>query len=199
MVKLPWRLQSAARAGRVAADRRGVVALEFAILSVPLMLLLLGTMEVSYDFYVQAALDSAVQTAARSVQVGATQGAVSGKSVAAWVASAVCPSLGKLLDCGQLYVTVTGIPSGVGQNYYTYLQSNPVTLSSITSNSNSVCTGNPGQLMVLQAFYLSPTFLGLLVPSFSVASPFNGTQRVHAAYAASGFVNEDFGVGATGC
>jgi Flp pilus assembly protein TadG len=156
-------------------------------------------MEVGYDFFVQAALDDAVQTAARSVQVGNAQGNVTGKSVAAWVQSSVCPDLGRLLDCGQLYVTVTPIPSGTGQNYYTYLTANPVTLTAITGSGNSVCTGTPGQLMVLQAFYLSPTFLGMLVPSFSVVSPINGSQRVHASYAASGFVNEDFGTGTQGC
>jgi Flp pilus assembly protein TadG len=181
------------------ADRRGVTALEFALLSVPLCLLLLGTLEAGYDFFVQAALDSAVQTAARSVQVGSSQGYVSGKSVAAWVASAVCPALGHMLDCGQLYVSVTSIPSGTGQNFYTYMAANPLTLAAITSSNNAVCTGSPGQLMVLQAYYLSPTFLGMLVPSFSVPSPVNTAQRVHASYAASGFVNEEFGQGAQGC
>jgi Flp pilus assembly protein TadG len=174
------------------------VALEFALLSVPLFVLLLGTMEVGYDFFVQAALDNAVQSAARSVQVGSVQGNASGKSVGTWVASAVCPALGSLLDCGQLYVTVTPIPSGAGQNYYTYLSANPLTLTEITSTGNSVCTGTPGQLVVLQAYYLSPTFLGLLVPSFSVSSPVNAGHRVHATYAASGFINENFG-GSPGC
>jgi Flp pilus assembly protein TadG len=173
--------------------------MDFALLSVPMLILMLGTMEVGYDFFVQAALDNAVQTAARSVQVGQAQGDVNGNSVAAWVQSQVCPALGRLLDCGQLYVTVAPIPSGVGQNYYTYLQANPITLNAIVGSGNSVCTGTPGQLMVVRAFYLSPTFLGMLVPSFSVVSPINGSTRVHASYAASGFVNENFGTGEQGC
>ena len=175
--------------------RRGSVALEFAILAVPLFTLSLGAMEVGYDFFVAAALDSAVHAAARSVQVGTAQGSATGAAAASWVASAVCPALGTLLDCGQLYVSVTTIGSGVGQNYYTYITANPPSLTALTSPANSVCTGSGGKLMLLQAYYLSPTFIGLLVPGWSQTSPVNSAQRVHVTYAATGFVNEYF----TGC
>jgi Flp pilus assembly protein TadG len=175
------------------------VALEFAILAVPLVLLSLGTMEAGYDFFVQEALNNAVHVAARGVQTGTTQGAPTGANIAAWVAADVCPALGNMLNCGPLYVSVTSVPSGVGQNYYTFINANPPSLVTITSNSNVVCTGAAAQLMILRAYYLSPTFLGMLVPVWSQASPVNPDQRVHVSYAAVGFVNEYFSGGKSGC
>jgi Flp pilus assembly protein TadG len=179
--------------------RRGNVSLEFAILAAPLFTLALGTMEVGYDFFVQEALDNAVHVAARGVQVGAADGSATGTAATKWVSNAVCPALGGLLDCGQLYVNVTYIPSGTGENYYTYMSSNPPNLTGVTSSANSICTGSAGKLMLLQAYYLSPTFLGMLIPAWSQASPVNSSLRVHVTYSSSGFVNEYFSGGETGC
>jgi Flp pilus assembly protein TadG len=179
--------------------RRGTAALEFAILAVPFLVLALGTFEVGYDFFVEAALDNAVHVAARSVQVGTAQASASGSNVNSWVASAVCPSLRGLLDCGQLYVSVTAVPSGTGQNFYTYIAANPPSVTTTTGSSDSVCTGTGGQLMLLRAYYLSPTFLGLLVPSWSQSSPVSNTGRVHVSFASTGFVNEYFSGGKSGC
>ena len=182
-----------------ALARRGSLTLEFAALVVPLLMLVLGSMEVGYDFFVQAALDNAVHVAARGVQVGTAQGSVSGAALTKWVASAVCPALGGLLDCGQLYVSVIAIPSGTGQNYYSYITNNPPSVATLMSPSDSVCTGSGGQLMLLRAYYLSPTYLGLLVPAWSQVSPLNNGARIHVTYAETGFVNEYFAGGEAGC
>ncbi len=187
------------RSRSLRAHRHGSTALEFAILSVPFLMLVLGTMEIGYDFFVQAALSNAVNVAARSVQVGSAQASATGKAEASWVASAVCPALRNLLNCGQLYVTISGIPSGTGQNYYTYIQANPPNLTTMVSSTNSVCTGAAAQLMILRAYYVSPTFLGMLVPSWSQPSPVITGQRVHVTYASAGFVNEYFSGGEAGC
>jgi Flp pilus assembly protein TadG len=162
-------------------------------------MLTLGAMEVGYDFFVQSALANAVQLAARSVQIGTATGTSSGAAETTWAAAAVCPALGGLLDCGQLYVNISGIPSGTGQNYQTYMAANPPSLAAMTSSSNSVCTGAAAQVMILRAYYLSPTFLGLLVPAWSQASPVNSGMRVHVSYASAGFVNEYFTGGQSGC
>jgi Flp pilus assembly protein TadG len=181
------------------ASRRGAAAMEFAILALPFFILVLGTMEVGYDFFVQAALSNAVSVAARSVQVGTSQADATGTSEATWVASAVCPALGGMLNCGQLHVSISGIPSGTGQNYYTYISANPPSLAAMTSSSNSACTGAAGQMMIVRAYYLSPTFLGMLVPNWSQASPTSPNSRVHVTYASAGFINEGFTGGESGC
>jgi len=176
----------------VLSDRRGVTALEFGILSVAFWTLALGTMEVGYDFFVQAVLDTAVQDAARSVQVGSAKGN-KGESIADFVKRAVCPGLGPLLNCANLLVSVTPIPSGAGENYGTYLAANPITLAlTVSSSGGTVDTGAGGQLMLIRAFYLSPTFICGFVPSFSVDSPINPGHRVHVSFASAGFVNEYF-------
>jgi Flp pilus assembly protein TadG len=183
---------------RARTARRGTTALEFAIVVTPLLVLVLGAMEIGYDFFVDMSLDNAVHTAARSVQIG-TSVRQSNQTIAQFMQASVCPNLGSLLDCANLYVSVVSVPSGSGQNYRTYLAAHPLSLTSITSATNVICTGVAGQMMLLQAYYLSPTFLGLLVPGFSVWSPVNPGQRVHATYAAAGFINEYFSGGETGC
>ncbi len=180
-------------------DRHGSVSLEVAILAIPLFTLTLGTMEVAYDFFVQSALNNAVEMAARSVQVGTAAGAGTGAAVTAWVAASVCPALGGMLACSQLYVSISAIPSGTGQNYNTYIAANPPSVAAMTSSNNSVCTGAAAQVMILRAYYLSPTFVGLLVPAWSQVSPVNSSVRVHVTYASAGFVNEYFTGGQSGC
>jgi hypothetical protein len=79
------------------------------------------------------------------------------------------------------------------------MSANPPSVTAMTSAGNSICTGTAGKLMLLQAYYLSPTFLGMLIPAWSQASPLNSLVRVHVSYSATGFVNEYFTGGATGC
>jgi Flp pilus assembly protein TadG len=193
----PKKLAPACHRGRLrglGAERRGAVALEFAILAVPFLIMLLGVMEVSYDLYVQEELDTAVERASRSVQVGEVQG-YSGESEAAFAAAAVCPALTGGLSCAGLTVAVTPVPAGTGNNYYT--QPPP---SFQQGAQGCINTGMPGQLMWLVAWYDGPTFLGTLVPGFAIKGS-NGAL-VHRSYASTGFVNEYFGggdVGGSGC
>ena len=170
-------------------QRRGVVALEFALTLFPLLALLLGVMEVGYDLYVQSALDYAVDVAARSVQTGAIKGS-NGESSAQFATAAVCAQLLTLMTCNNLIVGVAPIPKG-----YDYYTAPPVvTLAKAVSSAGNICTGTGGQLILLQAWYLGPTFLGNLIPNF--ATTYNG-ELVHFTTASAGFVNEYFSGGQT--
>jgi hypothetical protein len=179
--------------------RRGAVSLEFAMLAVPLLIMTLGVMELAYDLYVQAALDNAVQTAARNVQVGATQ--TGGESSGLFVQHAVCPNLHELLDCGQLIVGVQPVPANY--DYFTAPppngQVNPpyftIPIASASAAGGDISTGCGGQLMLLQAWYIGPTFVGGLIPSF--ATMYNGAPQ-HITAASAGFVDEAF-PGGVGC
>jgi Flp pilus assembly protein TadG len=185
--------------GFLAGERLAATTLEFAIAASALMLLVLASFEVGYDFFVAEALDYAVHVASRSVQVGTSQGSAKGSAASFWVTQQVCPALGALLSCNNLYVSITAIPNGAGQNYYTYIAANPPSLASMMSSTNPVCTGSGGQMLLLSAYYLSPTFLGLLLPAWSQPSPSNNSMRVHLSYASAGFVDEYFPGGETGC
>ena len=163
-------------------DRRGTVTLELAAALVPL--LVLGVMEIGYDLFVQEALDSAVNTAARLVFTGQQTGQ---QGYAAFVQNAVCPAVANILECRFVYVNVQPVPAGA--DYYTMV---PPALS---PGANTVCTGSAGQFMLLQAWYTGPTFLGALFPSFSASI---GGSLTHVTYASAGFVNEQF-VGGQPC
>ena len=185
---LALRAMAGWRRGRdLLPDRSGTTAVEFALVAVPFLIMVLGIMEIGYDLYVQVALDNAVQTAARSVQVGSVKGA-SGETSAQFVTSAVCPALSPGLDCALLTVGVKTIPGG--SNYYS--NPTPLTLAAASSAGGSICTGQGGQLVILQAWYAGPSFLGGLIPSFSSSS---GGNLVHFTTSSAGFVNEYFSGG----
>jgi Flp pilus assembly protein TadG len=186
------RRATAASRGSLLRSRCGATALEFALVAPPFLILVFGVMEIGYDLFVQGALSAAVQQAARSVQTGAVQG-TSGETSAQFVAAAVCPAVGGRLTCAQIVAGVKPVPSGY--NYY----SNPSPLTLAGAAGGAVCTGVGGQTMLIQAWYLGPTFAGLLIPSFSTT--YNGSV-VHITSASAGFVNEYFTGGqttGTGC
>jgi Flp pilus assembly protein TadG len=166
--------------------------MEFAILSIPLFILLLGVFEASFDLFVQAALDSAVETAARTIQVGSTQGGAGWTSQS--LVNAVCPSLSKLLSCSLLSVDVQPVAEA---DYYAAYKAYPGwNCLSYGGSTGSVNTGQPGQLMVIGAWYNGPSFLGGLVPIFATAYANGGI--IHRTFAMAGFVNETFTGGQAG-
>jgi Flp pilus assembly protein TadG len=183
--------------------RRGAVALEFSIVAIAFLILTLAAMEIGYDLYVQEALDNAVETAARGVQVGTDNG--TGLTASQFVQQQVCPGLRAVLNCNQLIVAVTQLPQQANGQQYDYWTAPPqagdlynhfyTPLADADSGNGVLCTGTAAQLMLVQAWYIGPTFLGALIPSFSTL--FNG-QLQHITMSSAGFVNEDFSGGQTG-
>jgi hypothetical protein len=169
---------------------RGGVGLELGIIAVPFFTLFLGVMEASYDLYVQAELDNAVDLSARGVQVGASQGSAGEKSKA-FIQTAVCNNLGGLLSCDPsvLIVGVAAIPQG--QDYYSAPIQSLISINGANGGTN-ICTGVGGQMMGIEAWYEGPTFIGLLVPSFTKTY---GGRLVHETTSTAGFVNEWFSGG----
>ncbi len=164
---------------------RSAVAMELGIIAIPFFTMFLGVMEMSYDLYVQAALNNAVETAARGVQVGQSQGNTNETSNT-FIAASVCPNLGGLLDCNLLTVGVVPIPAPY--NYFSLPLANQLTQAE-SNSGGGICTGLGGQMMVLKAWYDGPTFVGMLIPAFTTT--YNATL-VHVTTATAGFVNEFF-------
>jgi hypothetical protein len=96
-------------------------------------------------------------------------------------------------------VSVTDITQqqGAPGDYYDFLSENLNPTLEMTL-ADPVDTGCAFDLMMVQAYYLGPTFLGTLVPGFATTSPLNSNQLVHISYSTAGFVNEDFS-GGQGC
>jgi Flp pilus assembly protein TadG len=188
------------RRGVVRWLRRGepsAVSMELGIIAIPFFTMFLGVMEISYDLYVQASLDNAVELAARGVQVGNAMG-VNNENSNTFVGQNVCPNLGGLLDCNLLTVAVVPILSGY--DYYTLPLQQQLTQAE-ANNGTGICTGTGGTPEVLVAWYNGPTFLGLLVPAFTSQWSAPGAQNsttVHVTQASAGFVDEYFPGGQTG-
>ncbi len=189
--------------GRLVRDRRCVVSMEFGILAVPFFAMMLGLMEMGYDLFTQAVLNTAVEQSARQIQVGNVVGQV-GETSAQLANALVCPNLHGLLECQNLTVGVLPLPNvgnaptGPQEDYYKARDVINYTAAAGTTNNGvttggQICTGGSGQLMLLAAWYNGPTFVGQLIPLFGSVVNINGApKRVHVTYATAGFVNEYF-------
>ena len=171
-------------------------ALEFAILALPMFTFILLVFEVSYDLYTQEALDAGLHQAVRALQTGRAQNMLNGND---FVNRYMCPSMGGLLECStHVYVKVQKILFTNNQDFYTVpngatgqipLSGNAVNLSGY--GSMNFCNSAPGQVTLVSAIYLGPTFLGGLLPGlFSVHSP--SGSLVHATLSTTGLVTEDY-------
>jgi Flp pilus assembly protein TadG len=174
------------------ADRRCVTSLELAICASAFMAMMLGLFEMGYDLFVQAALDTAVEAAARNIQVETT--GQTGETSAQLAANSVCPNLQGLLNCNLLTVGVEPIPTGQDysntQNLITYAAAQGTTTNGVTTGGE-VNTGTSGQLMLIVAWYAAPSFVGTLIPGWNAIVPFYGsTRRAHLTMSSAGFVNE---------
>jgi Flp pilus assembly protein TadG len=185
-------------------DRRGVVALELAIIAPAFFGLMLGLMELGYDLFVQAALNAAVEQAARNIQVGSVVGTTNETS-AQLAQAAVCPNLRGLLNCNLLTIAVEPLPATsdyfITANPLSYGAAAGTTTNGVTTGGE-ICTGEggSGRLMILEAWYNGPTFVGTLIPGWnSIVSVQGASQRVHVTAATAGFVEEDFSGGQSPC
>ena len=132
-IRLGWR--------RWASDRRGVVALEFAITGAAFVGLLLFVIALSFRLYVQVALDYASSRAARLLAVDSTQSR-SG-SASQFQTVSFCPLLSAFLACNSIVLSL--------QPVTTYANT-----SSIGTAPPPFNPGQGGSLMLLQVKYTLP-------------------------------------------
>lgn len=165
-------------------DRRGGVALEFAVVSLPMLTLLVFLVELGYDFFAQVCLDYGVQAAARQIQIGTAQSA---STASAFQTKYLCPAISGLLPCSAVVVNV--LP--VNTDYYTAvpgsLPKNPS--GQLDTTSYKYCPGKPNELMLVQAIYTSPSLIAAVVPA--MATPSAGGS-VHVTLSSTAFINENF-------
>jgi len=189
------RLRTAARrATNRLRQRRAVVSVEFAVLAGCFFILTLGTFEVGYDLFVQEVMNTAVEVAARSVQVGTTKGSSGSQANQNFVNSTVCPYV-KIygLNCNNIFVGVQVVASNqAGVNYYTNMPT--ISLQNTQNANGDINTGSGYNLMILVAYYCGPSFVGMLVPGFATRTSTcpQGAVPVHETVATAGFVNEGF-------
>jgi Flp pilus assembly protein TadG len=101
-----FRTRLHARLRRFSEARGGAAAVEFAMISVPFLLLLFGIVELSLVFLLSTTLDNAASEAARTIRTGELQ--TNGGGSASTFKASICDNLGWLKgDCVKnLYVDV---------------------------------------------------------------------------------------------
>ncbi len=170
--------------------------LEFAMLSIPYFLLVLGVCEVSFDLFLQEATDLALQAGARQMEIGAGTAATSETN---FVQNYVCnTTAGRMLICSNFHLKVELLSST--QDYSSPLVSTgklPMNGKNIDLSAYDVgtgasvfCTAPPGTLILISAIYIGPTFLSGLLPSF-FNEYYNGAP-VHAVLSQVGVASEQF-------
>lgn len=159
--------------------RTGAAALEFAIVSIPFLGLLFGLVAVSYDLYVQEALDYALQQAVRQVQIGRVP---STSTVATFTATVFCPVFTQFQSCANVAITVQPVA-----DYWTNAAVAKPSAAQMAIGG-AFCIGQPGQLMYAQAVYLAP-LLAQIWPYGTAATVGGVTGQALVANAA--FANEN--------
>lgn len=135
---------------RLGSDNRAVAAVEFALVCLPFALFLMAVMAAGMNFYFQQALDFAVQSAVRQVQIGGVPAAY---TQADFLANVFCPSFGELQICANVSVDLHPV-----SDYQQLTTGNAADApASVQTGGFSFCTGQPGQLMYLHVVYLPPS------------------------------------------
>ncbi|MBB5537905.1 TadE/TadG family type IV pilus assembly protein [Rhizobium giardinii] len=165
---------------RVVRDKSGAAAIEFAILSLPLFVLVFGILELAAMFFVDTALDAALHKSARLIRTG--QAAEKNTSLADFKA-AVCEGMVYLLNCESNLLVVAKVVSNV---------STAATMTPADSDGNVTITesfniGYGSDYILVQAFL--PWSPVVPVNSLSSQKFFDGSYVLGAAVL---FRNEPF-------
>jgi len=166
-----------------------------AAVAIPFFMLLLGSFEVSFDAFMQSAMNYAVSEGSRQIWIGKAQGSMSSTN---FVTNYVCPAIGFMVDCSLITMRVQPIRPITSNDFWQFMtNASPGPLpyystgtgrsATLTTNTWAVCTGGPGEAILVEAVYAGPTFVGGFIPSFVVNT---ASGLVHPTYAAQGFVNQ---------
>lgn len=92
-----------------AKDKEGQTAVEFALVGIPFVLMIVGTIEMALMFTAQSVLQEATFTAARLIRTGQIQ--QSGGNQQEMFRDAVCDFAAALIPCGRIQFQVEPVPS----------------------------------------------------------------------------------------
>lgn len=142
---------------RLLDDRRGAVAMEFAIVSIPFFLLLFAILEMALMFFVGQVLDTATVSASRLIRTGEAKAQ---SLLQSQFKQKICDGMINLVDCDtRLYVDVQSYSS-----FGAYAPTSPLDKDgNITSTKYT--NGNKSEIVVVRTFYAWPVMFNLLTRS----------------------------------
>lgn len=165
-----------------ADDKRGLAAVEFALIAVPFFFLIFGLLEVCAIFIMTTVLEHGLHEASREIRTGQAQEA--GLTGAAFK-TAVCDELFDLLDCDdRLAIDVNTFAS-----FGSTSSPSPITDSGEFSSSDfDFKPGGANEIVVIRAFYEWDLFTPVM--SAPLANLKDGKRLLQSTIA---FRNEPFG------
>ena len=144
-------------------DASGAAAVEFALLMVPLLGLLMGSIQIAMIFLFGQELQSVAQKAARQLMTGTAQKAGLTQTT---FGNQVCGMQPAPFVCGNLMIDVES-----GSSFNAINTSQPTLTyngSGAVSNTWNYAPGNPGDIVILRLMYNWPVFGGtILTPGLS--------------------------------
>jgi Flp pilus assembly protein TadG len=126
----------------------GVTAVEFALVAAPFFALLFAILETSLAFFAQQVLQTATTESARLIMTGTAQ---TNGMTAAQFQQAVCNNAVALFSCGGVYVNVQKFNS-----FGSATQLNPLVAGNFNPALMNYTPGGPGDIVVVQVFYVWP-------------------------------------------
>lgn len=164
----------------IASDQRGAAALEFALVATPLMLMLLGGLQLAFMFLISSTLSSATTMVAR--QIRTQQYTASGVAAQTDFGTQICNKMGWLQStcASSIWVDVETAPSFAAASSV-----NPVSGGAFHSNSLGFSASNAGEIVLVKAYYLWPIYTPILYGPLQTLS--NGKVVISAT---SAFRNE---------
>ena len=168
---------------RFRRDRKGVAAIEFAIIAPVFFGLLFAILETAMMFFASQVLETITQNAARLVMTGQAQGL---KYTQNQFGAYVCSQIPALFSCSNMSVDVKSYPSFASITIDSQIDGG----GNFIPPTNFQC-GGPGDIVVVRVFYpwqMFVTGLGFNITNLA------GNKRLLVATAA--FQNEPFTTGA---
>ncbi|MCH4090687.1 TadE/TadG family type IV pilus assembly protein [Acetobacter sp.] len=152
------------------SDQKGVAAIEFALVCLPLFALILASLVMSVVYFTQSALDAVSDQLSREILTG--QAPASGN--AAQFKSQACAVLPSYMSCSNLLVNVRSVSSFADAS--TTAPQLSFDSSGAVTNSMSYDPGTAGSIVVFELMYMLPVMKSL--DGFTAATLNNGSRLI---------------------
>ncbi|MDC9835761.1 TadE/TadG family type IV pilus assembly protein [Rhizobium binxianense] len=130
---------------RLIGDHKGAAAIEFAILALPLFIMLFGIIEVSLMFFVNSALDASVHKISRMIRTGE---AASSKITLGGFKAKICDDMLLSFDCSSGLVVKVNVLSDMS----TAASTDPIDSSGKLAVTETYDIGKGSDYILVQAF-----------------------------------------------
>ncbi len=171
-------------------ERSAVVAVEFAMIGAPFLLMILEIFQSALFVYCSGMLDHAAQAAARKIMTGSVQNG--SLTAAQFRTNLLCPQLPATMPCANVIVNIqTFSEAAYPGGFYSFVNAaqTAIVIPPLDNSQTAFCPGGSGQYVYLQVFYAMPLLGAIWLPA--VTATFNG-QTVKLVSAAAAFKNEPY-------